>query len=91
MSKKVRKLIIFVVGWGIRFLLLIKVIYKEFLFILDILLISFFVDEVFVFGIEEIILIISERKKDIVKYFEINSNLENELILKNKLFLLKKV
>lgn len=91
MSKKVRKLIIPAAGWGTRFLPLTKVIHKELLPILDTPLISLLVDEALASGIEEIILIISERKKDIAKYFEINSDLENELASKNKVSLLKKV
>lgn len=91
MNKKVRKLIIPAAGWGTRFLPMTKVVHKELLPILDTPLISLLVDEAIEAGIEEIILIISERKKDIANYFAVNKELETELESKNKLSLLKKV
>ncbi|MGL6124916.1 MAG: UTP--glucose-1-phosphate uridylyltransferase [Metamycoplasmataceae bacterium] len=88
---KIKKLIIPAAGWGTRFLPMTKIIPKELLPILNRPSIDILVDEAIDSGIEEIILVISTRKQEIMKYFEPNIPLENELKLKNKHELLKKI
>lgn len=88
---KIKKLIIPAAGWGTRFLPMTKIIPKELLPILNRPSIDILVDEAIDSGIEEIILVISTRKQEIMKYFEPNIPLENELKLKNKHDLLKKI
>lgn len=88
---KIKKLIIPAAGWGTRFLPMTKIIPKELLPILNRPSIDILVDEAIDSGIEEIILVISTRKQEIMKYFETNIPLENELKLKNKYDLLKKI
>lgn len=89
--KKVRKLIIPAAGWGTRFLPMTKIVHKELTPILDTPLINYLVDEAVESGIEEIYIIISERKRDILKFFEVNEPLEKELNDKGKITLLHKV
>ncbi|MGL5617678.1 MAG: UTP--glucose-1-phosphate uridylyltransferase [Metamycoplasmataceae bacterium] len=89
--KKIKKLIIPAAGWGTRFLPMTKIIPKELLPILNRPSIDILVDEAIDSGIEEIILVISTRKQEIMKYFEPNIPLENELKSKNKYDLLKKI
>jgi UTP--glucose-1-phosphate uridylyltransferase len=68
-----------------------KIIPKELLPILNRPSIDLLVDEAIDAGIEEIILVISTRKQEIMQYFEQNIPLENELKSKNKHELLKSV
>ncbi|MCS4536721.1 UTP--glucose-1-phosphate uridylyltransferase [Mycoplasma sp. CSL7475-4] len=89
MMAKVRKLIIPAAGWGTRFLPMTKIIHKELVPILNRPSLDLLVDEALDSGIEEIILIISERKKNILDFFNKNEALENELNKKNKDNLLK--
>ncbi|WP_338822381.1 UTP--glucose-1-phosphate uridylyltransferase [Mycoplasmopsis felifaucium] len=89
--KKVRKLIIPAAGWGTRFLPMTKIMHKELTPILDTPLINYLVDEAVNSGIEEIYIIISERKKDILRFFDVNEALESELESKGKITLLNKV
>lgn len=86
--KKIRKVIIPAAGWGTRFLPLTKVVHKELLPILNKPIIHYLVEEASGAGIEELILVISERKRDIASYFIQNKELEEELTLKNKVELL---
>ena len=81
-NNKIKKLIIPAAGWGTRFLPMTKIIPKELLPILNRPSIDILVDEAIDSGIEEIILVISTRKQEIMKYFEPNIPLENELKLK---------
>ena len=90
-NNKIKKLIIPAAGWGTRFLPMTKIIPKELLPILNRPSIDILVDEAIDSGIEEIILVISTRKQEIMKYFEPNIPLENELKLKNKYDLLKTI
>ncbi len=90
-TQKIKKLIIPAAGWGTRFLPMTKIIPKELVPILNRPSIDFLVDEAIDSGIEEVILVISTRKQQIMKYFEKNVELENELKSKNKHALLKKV
>nr|WP_256432784.1 UTP--glucose-1-phosphate uridylyltransferase [Mycoplasma sp. Mirounga ES2805-ORL] len=89
--KKVKKLIIPAAGWGTRFLPMTKIIHKELTPILNRPAIDLLIDEAVEAGIEEIILIVSERKKKILNYFVVDQELQSELILKNKNELLNKV
>lgn len=91
MAKKIKKLIIPAAGWGTRFLPMTKIIPKELVPILNRPSIDLLVDEAIQSGIEEIILVISTRKQEIMKYFQKNVPLEEELRSKNKLELLKHV
>ncbi len=90
-DQKIKKLIIPAAGWGTRFLPMTKIIPKELVPILNRPSIDLLVDEAIASGIEEIILVISTRKQEIMKYFEPNIPLEKELKSKNKLELLKHV
>lgn len=91
MNKKVKKLIIPAAGWGTRFLPMTKIIHKELVPILNKPVIDLLVNEAIESGIEEIIIIISPRKKDLLKYFAVDSDLQDELIHKHKEELLKLV
>ncbi|MDK2819839.1 MAG: UTP--glucose-1-phosphate uridylyltransferase [Mycoplasmataceae bacterium] len=88
---QIKKLIIPAAGWGTRFLPMTKIIPKELVPILNRPSIDLLVDEAIDSGIEEIILVISTRKQEIMKYFEPNILLENELKSKQKHELLKKI
>ncbi|MBD5423453.1 MAG: UTP--glucose-1-phosphate uridylyltransferase [Mycoplasma sp.] len=68
-----------------------KIIPKELVPILNKPSIDLLVDEAIDSGIEEIILVISTRKQEIMKYFQPNIPLEEELKSKNKWELLKHV
>ncbi len=91
MIKKIRKVIIPVAGWGTRFLPITKVVPKELLPILKKPVIHYLVEEAVASGIEEIILIISKRKMGILKYFNINAELEEQLERFNNIELLHKI
>lgn len=90
-KQTIKKLIIPAAGWGTRFLPMTKIIPKELVPILNRPSIDLLVDEAIESGIEEIILVISTRKQEIMKYFEKNIPLEKELKSKNKIHLLKQV
>lgn len=89
--KKVRKLIIPAAGWGTRFLPFTKIVHKELLPILNKPAISYLVEEAQKAGIEEIYLVLAERKQEVFNYFDRNKSLEYELKDKNKISLLKEV
>ncbi|WP_406614827.1 UTP--glucose-1-phosphate uridylyltransferase [Mycoplasmopsis hyopharyngis] len=89
--KPIKKLIIPAAGWGTRFLPMTKVVHKELVPVLNRPLVDLLVDEAVLSGIEEIIIIISERKHNLIDYFEVNHELQAELIQKNKLSLLQEV
>lgn len=89
--KKIRKIIIPAAGWGTRFLPLTKVVHKELVPILNKPIIHHLAKEAADAGVEEVILIISPRKLEILKYFTINANLEMELEQKKKVALLHEV
>ncbi len=80
-KSKVKKVIIPAAGWGTRFLPMTKIIPKELVPILNRPSIDLLVDEAINSGIEEIILVISTRKQEIMKYFQPNIPLEEELIV----------
>lgn len=87
----VKKLIIPAAGWGTRFLPMTKVIPKELVPILNKPSLELLVQEAINSGIEEIILVISIRKQQIMDYFQRDVKLEQELRAKNKFKLLKKI
>ncbi|WP_041594072.1 UTP--glucose-1-phosphate uridylyltransferase [Mycoplasma crocodyli] len=91
MEKQIKKVIIPCAGWGTRFLPLTKTIHKELLPILNRPAIDYLIDEAIESGIEEVILVISERKRELDNYFKINEDLETELKTKNKTKLLQAV
>ncbi|WP_127943038.1 UTP--glucose-1-phosphate uridylyltransferase [Mycoplasma sp. ATU-Cv-703] len=89
--KPVKKAVILAAGWGTRFLPLTKTIHKELVPVLNKPIIHYLAQEAASAGIEEVILVISPRKLDIIKYFTLNDPLESELREKGKVTLLKKV
>ncbi len=89
--KKIKKVIIPAAGWGTRFLPLTKVVHKELVPVLNKPIIHHLVEEASNSGIEEVILIISPRKMEIMNYFEKNIELETMLKEKGKIELLHKV
>ncbi|NQZ66284.1 MAG: UTP--glucose-1-phosphate uridylyltransferase [Mycoplasmatales bacterium] len=91
MQKKIKKVIIPAAGWGTRFLPLTKVVHKELIPVLNKPIIHFLVEEAVASGIEEIILVISPRKLEILKYFNVNSELEHQLKKSGKIEFLHKV
>ncbi len=88
---KIKKVIIPAAGWGTRFLPLTKVVHKELVPVLNKPIIHYLAEEAASAGIEEVILIISPRKLEILKYFTVNAGLEAELKAKGKIELLHKV
>lgn len=84
----VRKVIIPAAGWGTRFLPMTKVVHKELVPVLNKPIIHYLAKEAAQAGIEEIILVISPRKLEILQYFTTNQLLENELREKGKIQLL---
>lgn len=89
--QKVRKVIIPAAGWGTRFLPLTKVVHKELVPVLNKPIIHYLVEEAVASGIEEVILVISPRKMEILKYFNVNKELEIQLEKTGKIELLHKV
>ncbi|MGL4343131.1 MAG: UTP--glucose-1-phosphate uridylyltransferase [Metamycoplasmataceae bacterium] len=87
----IKKLIIPAAGWGTRFLPMTKVIPKELVPILNRPSLDLLVDEAIESGIDEVILVISTRKQQIMSYFQPNLLLEEELKNKEKHSLLKKI
>lgn len=81
---KVRKVVILVVGLGIWFLFVIKVMFKEMLLIVDKLMIQFIVDEVCKLGIEDIVIVMGKSKCSIEDYYDFNLELEDNLWVKYK-------
>ncbi|TCG11795.1 UTP--glucose-1-phosphate uridylyltransferase [Mycoplasma marinum] len=91
MMKQVKKVIIPAAGWGTRFLPLTKVVHKELVPVLNKPIIHYLVEEAAASGIEEVILVISPRKMEIMKYFQENVALEHMLKEKGKLEMLYEV
>lgn len=82
---KIRKAVIPAAGFGTRFLPFTKELPKEMIPIIDTPTIDYIVDEAINAGIEEVILILSNHKKSIEKYFQTNQDLEDFLIKNNKI------
>ncbi len=91
MKKIIKKVIIPAAGWGTRFLPLTKVTHKELIPVLNKPIVHYLVEEAIASGIEEVILVISPRKLEILKYFNVNSELEYQLKKAGKIELLHKV
>ena len=89
--KKIKKVVIPAAGWGTRFLPMTKVVHKELVPVLNKPIIHYLAKEAAEAGIEEIVLVVSPRKLDILKYFTMNAPLEDELKKKDKIKLLHKV
>lgn len=81
---KITKAVIPIGGFGTRFLPITKSIPKEMLPILDKPVIQYIVEELASAGIEEIYMIVSKSKKDIINYFSRNKKLEKRLLDNNK-------
>lgn len=80
---KIKKAVIPAAGFGTRFLPITKVMSKELLPIIDRPAIEYVVKEAIDAGIEEILLIISPHKTEVLDYFKTNKILEDFLIEKN--------
>lgn len=76
---KIRKCIIPAAGWGTRFLPLTKIVHKELVPVLNKPAIDYLIQEAFDAGIEEIYLIVSPRKNEIMDYFRKYDLLEEQL------------
>ncbi len=79
-TKKIKKVVIPVAGFGTRFLPATKAIPKEMLPIIDKPLIEYAVDEAVDAGIEEIIFITSHTKISIENHFDSNFELEENYL-----------
>lgn len=77
---RVRKAVIPVAGFGTRFLTASKVVPKELFPIVDTPILEILVDECINAGIEEIMLVIRDGKEIAVKHFEVNEELEKNLL-----------
>lgn len=88
---KIRKAIIPAAGLGTRFLPATKAQPKEMLPIVDKPTIQYIVEEAVASGIEEIIIIIGRGKRSIEDHFDKSYELEDALLRKNKLTILKEV
>lgn len=91
MIKPIKKVVIPAAGWGTRFLPLTKVVHKELVPVLNKPIIHYLVEEAVASGIEEVVLVISPRKLEILKYFNVNSALQYQLESQGKIELLHKV
>jgi len=89
--KKIRKAIFPVAGFGTRFLPATKAQPKEMLMVVDKPVIQYLVEDAVKAGIEEIIFVTGRGKRAIEDHFDYSFELENTLVEKNKLDLLKKV
>ncbi len=84
MKNKITKAIIPAAGLGTRFLPVTKSIPKEMLPIVDIPTIQYIVEEVVKSGINNILIVVSSNKNDLVDYFDSNFELEETLRKKGK-------
>jgi len=89
--EKVRKAIIPAAGLGTRFLPATKAMPKEMLPIIDRPTIEFIVEEAVRSGIKEIMIVTGKGKRAIEDHFDNNFELEQNLILKDKMDILSKV
>jgi UTP--glucose-1-phosphate uridylyltransferase len=88
---KIRKAIIPAAGLGTRFLPATKAQPKEMLPIVDKPTIQYIVEEAVASGIEEIIIISGRGKRSIEDHFDKSYELEEELLKKNQLTILKEI
>lgn len=89
--KRVRKAIIPAAGLGTRFLPATKAMPKEMLPIVDKPTIQYIVEEAVAAGIEDIIIVTGKGKRAIEDHFDVASDLERNLIEKEKYDILDKV
>ncbi|WP_106496252.1 UTP--glucose-1-phosphate uridylyltransferase GalU [Lentibacillus sp. Marseille-P4043] len=89
--QKVKKAIIPAAGLGTRFLPATKAMPKEMLPIVDRPTIEYIVEEAVESGIEDIIIVTGKGKRAIEDHFDINFELEDNLVKKGKFELLEKV
>lgn len=90
-SSNIRKVVIPAAGLGTRFLPASKVVPKELFTIVDRPILQVNVNEAIAAGVEEVILIVSPRKKELEKYFQVDDELESYLQERKKTSLLKKL
>ena len=88
---EVKKAIIPIAGMGTRFLPISKVLSKEFMPLLDKPAIQYIVEEVKNSGIDEIIFIISPKRKVILNFFKPDLEIEKILVKRKKEALLKEL
>ena len=81
----IKKVVIPAAGLGTRFLPFTKSIAKEMLPIIDRPNLQYLLEEAKQSGIEEVILIVSQSKKEILDYFSHNPDLEAKLLNSNKI------
>lgn len=91
MTKKVKKAVLPVAGFGTRFLPATKSMPKEMMPIVDKPVIQYLVEEAVESGIEEIIFVTGRGKRAIEDHFDISYELEDTLVEKNKKELLAAV
>ena len=89
--KKIRKAVFPVAGLGTRFLPATKASPKEMLPIVDKPLIQYAAEEAVQAGIEQLIFVLGRTKNAIIDHFDAAPDLESDLRIKNKNFLLKLV
>lgn len=85
----IKKAVIPCAGLGTRFLPETKVVAKELFPINGRPVLDYLIDELEESNIEEVLVIVSPQKEDIVKYFKENKSLNDSLIKNNKIDLLK--
>lgn len=90
-TRKVKKAILPVAGFGTRFLPATKAQPKEMLPVVDKPVIQYLVEEAVAAGIEEIIFVTGRGKRAIEDHFDVSYELEDTLVEKNKHDLLEKV
>ncbi|HLC95602.1 MAG TPA: UTP--glucose-1-phosphate uridylyltransferase [Patescibacteria group bacterium] len=90
-SRKIKKAILPVAGFGTRFLPATKAQPKEMLPIVDKPVVQYLVEEAVASGIEEIIFITGRGKRAIEDHFDVSYELEDTLVEKNKHDLLEVV
>ena len=80
----IKKVVIPAAGLGTRFLPFTKSVAKEMLPIIDKPTLQYLLEEAKAAGIEEVILIVSQSKKEISNYFSHNPELESKLLSTGK-------
>ncbi|EKD41426.1 MAG: hypothetical protein ACD_73C00724G0008 [uncultured bacterium] len=89
MHPKIKKAVIPAAGLGTRFLPATKSIPKELIPVVDKPGIQYIVEEAIQAGVEEIILVLSKEKEQVLKHFLPNEELNKILIAKNKYHLIE--
>ena len=84
MTKKIKKAILPVAGFGTRFLPATKSQPKEMLPVVDKPVIQYLVEEAVASGVEEIIFVTGRGKRAIEDHFDVSYELEDTLVEKNK-------